>query len=316
MFRGVPEILQRHRRASRTLASGEVTPVDVVQLQELLDEMRAHVRSQAGHGDTHARALNLLERLSFIEQGDGWALRLTDSSNVPSDEKWSPEQARAKNHLNCTLLNNFQFGGTRWKLEKDRYHNRFHLIKDPPKSGIPKELLVVLDPVAYEWHRDFVARHVPRPKEVVFIQHSGYSILPWIRELLLLGTHVEWYAQSPGAAVNADQKGIVSGFLGHKSWFKESRGEENLQVYTSPAPFSVRGVKVDDRIVSVGWYTYHQVADQVTPESGIDIQGHERPSVVAYQGTPGFEELSLMFDRVLESLKKYRGASVMPYPAP
>jgi len=167
-------------------------------------------------------------------------------------------------------------------------------------------LSVKVDPMYDELQRLVKAR--PSTRQAVFIQHSGMTTLSLRRLLLQSGASVDLYVQHPDAACNKAQRGKVAYVAGdmrniHKDDVEGSKA--SLRVFYYMAPASIRAVLIDDELLAVGWYTYHQERAVITREDGINVQGDNRPLVIVSKGRPEFDPLVQMFNRVLADMKTY-----------
>ncbi|HEY1350270.1 MAG TPA: hypothetical protein VGF67_11670 [Ktedonobacteraceae bacterium] len=155
-------------------------------------------------------------------------------------------------------------------------------------------------------------------QEAVFLQYSCTTGLPALRILLRKGARVTLFIQHEDTA-----KKIGSRFQAERSkhTIRSLRSDlgnvlsepDALKIYTYRPPGSMSAIKIDERVLSMGWYTYEEKANgghEVYLHDTLELSGHGRAAVVAWAGAgagPGasgdFQRLCRTF-RILE--KNYR----------
>lgn len=128
------------------------------------------------------------------------------------------------------------------------------------------------------------------------IQYSGDMIRPIIAKLLAKNVKIEILLQHPQKALNLDQLLKMASF--HERVTTDFKNPKNLVIkyYTEPA--SVRGVKLDEKVLVVGWYTY-RVKSHTEPKSW--LYGHNN-AAVRIQPVSVSRDLTETFDDVFQSL--------------
>ena len=86
-----------------------------------------------------------------------------------------------------------------------------------------------------------------------------------------------------------------------------------LKVYKYRSPNSMSAVKIDQRVICMGWYTLEQEDDDSDQNENasttIELSGHDRAAVVALAGTDAFHALDKTFN-VLETNYRKRAELV------
>ncbi len=81
----------------------------------------------------------------------------------------------------------------------------------------------------------------------------------------------------------------------------------NLKIYKYRSIGSVSAIKIDNRILCMGWYTYTQ-ADQAinkgSPSDTIEILGHNVAAMIVWKGTIEFETLNKTFSMLEKNYRK------------
>jgi hypothetical protein len=149
-------------------------------------------------------------------------------------------------------------------------------------------------------------------REAVLLQYSCKTSLDLLRTLLSKGAKVTVFIQHEdtpakmGSQLQADR--IVDTTKNLRSDLGNSPLKlDKLKVYKYRAPSSVSGIKIDNRVLCMGWYTYEQVdraAYKSYASDTIEISGHDVAAVVAWRGTGEFEALDKTFSMLEKSYRK------------
>src|SRR5262249_53297296 len=74
---------------------------------------------------------------------------------------------------------------------------------------------------------------------------------------------------------------------------------------TFPAPASVAAVRIDQKVIAMGWYVYLHVdasnVRHVKAGDAVKIVAHDVPCIVARRGSAEFDILNRFFDRLIEN---------------
>lgn len=88
---------------------------------------------------------------------------------------------------------------------------------------------------------------------------------------------------------------------------KPDKLKDKLKVYKYRVLGSVSGIKIDDRVLCMGWYVYKHV-DQFTDTEmagdEVELLGHNIAALVVWKGTPEFEALNETFDMLEENYQR------------
>lgn len=144
---------------------------------------------------------------------------------------------------------------------------------------------------AYELLIRIIRRYGAR--EAVLIQYSCHSSLDLLRVLLRKGAKVTLFIQHEETATNLRSRfqahRIIDTTMNLRSELGDALLEpEQLEVYKYRVASSMSAVKIDNRVLYMGWYTYEQTTHPVHkafPEDTFELSGHDRAAVVAWEGT-------------------------------
>lgn len=139
--------------------------------------------------------------------------------------------------------------------------------------------------------RSFLA-HSSSPKEIKFIEYSGQSIKDLVLELDKKECRGTVLLRNPDCAYNEDQEKRIRTTLDEL----EVNDLKNIEIRFYSLPASIRGRVLDDKFISVGWYTYN------IKKNG--IWGHINCMINAYTSTEEGRHLLEMFNRAFNDLLK------------
>lgn len=95
-------------------------------------------------------------------------------------------------------------------------------------------------------------------------------------------------------------------------------GDYPLTVYKFRPPCSMAGMKFDDQLIYMGWYTY-EYSDmtnrfRVSHEEDVtQLYGHDKAALIAKKGYHGFNLLEKTFDSIIENYQREGNATrVLP----
>jgi hypothetical protein len=165
-------------------------------------------------------------------------------------------------------------------------------------------------------------------REAVLLQYSCHTSLPLLRKLLHKGARVTVFIQhedtvAPKKGQDEDiaipKEGQLRSELQAELIRDTTRNllsnlgdmheePDKLEVYKYRVPPSMSAVKIDNRVICMGWYTCEQKRrgdDKAHEDDTIDISGHDRPAMVVYKGTWEFQVLDKMFSRVEKNYREF-----------
>ena len=179
---------------------------------------------------------------------------------------------------------------------------------------------------------DFLISMIRRygAKEAVFIQYSCNTSMPVLRRLLRAGAEVTVFIQHEetatkiGSQFQADR--IISAARNLRSNLGDSLLDpQKLKVYKYRPPCSMSAIKIDNRVLYMGWYTYElkePSGEGDHPDDIIDFSGHDRAAIVAWQRADNsqasntleevndFQALAKTFNMLEQNYRKY--AEIVP----
>jgi len=134
------------------------------------------------------------------------------------------------------------------------------------------------------------------------IQYSGDKMRRVVENLLSKGARVELLLQHPSAVPNfpelrSFQREKIALF--NKTAKRDFRNHQNLIIRYYKEAASVRGVKLDDGFLSMGWYTYRSTSpSDKTPW----LYGHNNTTISVYLNRAETRDLAATFDDVFLAL--------------
>lgn len=149
-------------------------------------------------------------------------------------------------------------------------------------------------------------------KEAVFLQYSCRTCLDVVRTVLSKGAKVTVFIQHEdiaarvGSQYQADRIRVAT-----KALRTDLSGSllkpDKLKVYKYRALGSVSGIKIDDRVLCMGWYAYKHVdqsSDKSLASDAVEILGHNIAALVVWKGTGEFEALDKTFSMLEKNYQK------------
>ncbi len=151
-------------------------------------------------------------------------------------------------------------------------------------------------------------------KEAVFLQYSSKTCLDVVRVLVKRGAKVTIYIQHEDTAASIGSQAQVRRIVDTTEGLRGDLGAnllrlDKLKVYKYRTPGSVSGIRIDNRVLCMGWYTYESVAQtisRVSASDSVEVSGHDVAALVVWKGTSEFEALNKTFSKLEEN---YRGNS-------
>lgn len=132
------------------------------------------------------------------------------------------------------------------------------------------------------------------------IEYDGETVKPVIIELLRHRVEVHLLLQHPEYAVSNFQKTKILHQIAcrDRDFFEFG---ELLQIDYYKDVASLRGRSFDQKLISIGWYTYDRRVQHEDPE----VWGHTNPVITLQLGDNGHNYISQMFDTVFTNLQKH-----------
>lgn len=138
------------------------------------------------------------------------------------------------------------------------------------------------------------------------IQYSGDNAQRILRELLEKRVEVQLLLHHPGELLrdleeplNVYQLGKVQVFQRRMILSDSFLNKECLSIRYYKEPPSVRGIKFDDRFLSLGWYIHHE---RTKEPFSVWLYGHNNAAINLELDWPAGQDLGQTFDRTFESL--------------
>lgn len=150
-------------------------------------------------------------------------------------------------------------------------------------------------------------------KEAVFIQYSGQTSLDVLRTVLSNGARATVFLQHEdiaaklGSQLQSNRIRESSHGL-HIHLGRNLPQAENLKIYKYTTPGSVSAIKIDNRVLCMGWYTYEKVNHSNHKHYSNDevaISGHDVAALVVWRGTDEFEALDKTFSMLEINYRTY-----------
>jgi hypothetical protein len=137
------------------------------------------------------------------------------------------------------------------------------------------------------------------PRDADLIEFSGDNARQLLEQLATSGTNVRLLLKHPDSVGPAQRDKILSTYRYIKSYLFRNRPEAiSIRFYTIPA--TLRGRRLDSRLLNVGWYTPDLAAGGRM--SDWEIVGHLNPTVTSYLQTSEGYALNVMFSRTFDGL--------------
>src|SRR5690242_4559882 len=77
---------------------------------------------------------------------------------------------------------------------------------------------------------------------------------------------------------------------------------DKLKVYKYRTPSSVSGIRIDNRVLCMGWYIYESASQnnaRGAASDSVEISGHDVAALVVWKGTREFEALNKTFSSLV-----------------
>lgn len=148
------------------------------------------------------------------------------------------------------------------------------------------------------------------PRDADLIEYSGDTVRPLLERLATAGTQVRLLLKHPESVGIAQRDKILTTYRYIKEYqFKNNPDAIQIRFYKIPA--TLRGRRLDTRLLNVGWYT----PDVATGGrvSDWEVIGHLNPTITGYLQTNEGYALNLMFSRTFDGMWGTAEDSAMVY---
>lgn len=153
-------------------------------------------------------------------------------------------------------------------------------------------------------------------KEAVLIQYSCTTSLRVIRALLGQGARVTVYIQHEETASNVGSQFQANRIRETTNNLRSDLGKlaralakpGQLKVYKYRSPGSVSAIKIDNRVLCMGWYIYEKaenLAYSSYASDTIEISGHDVAAFVVWKDTEEYNELERTFSLLEKNYQKH-----------
>jgi hypothetical protein len=157
--------------------------------------------------------------------------------------------------------------------------------------------------------KEYVVQHGVR--EAVFLQYSCSTALDLLRVVVRAGAKVTLYLQSPstprklGSSYQHDRVRTTHAKL--PSELKDLQFEKNVRIYEYDPPASVSAVRIDDKLISVGWSITKNIESTSYAEypigDTVEMLAHNVPAILARRGSAEYDTLNTLFRDLCENFK-------------
>lgn len=164
---------------------------------------------------------------------------------------------------------------------------------------------------AYQFLCDWIDKY--GAKKAVLFQYSCNTSMGVVRALMRKGAQVTVYIQHEdtakqiGSAFQAER--IINRVRGLKGDLgKRLATPDNLKLYKYRSPASVSAIKIDDRVLCMGWYLYERQDQPHHPDFKNDtaeISAHDVAAIIAFAGTSEYNKLLKTFQTLEENFQKH-----------
>lgn len=157
--------------------------------------------------------------------------------------------------------------------------------------GSESGTIFVNQDAAARWLLEWIERE--RPGKADLLEYSSETVTPLLRELTRHACAIRLLVKDPKSAVTPQQQARIEQRIHDLCTvtFKNYARFE-LRVYDNPG--SLRGQSYDDRLLSIGWYTYSF--------DSVGVWGHTNPIIVVRVDSAQGRALYAMFRRTFEEL--------------
>jgi hypothetical protein len=137
------------------------------------------------------------------------------------------------------------------------------------------------------------------PMDADLIEYSGDTVRPLLEHLATAGTRVRLLLKHPDSVGSAQRDKILSTYRYIKEYQFRSNPDA-IQVRFYKVPATLRGRRLDTRLLNVGWYTPDIATGGRMSEW--EVIGHLNPTITSYLQTNEGYALNLMFSRTFDGM--------------
>ncbi|MGA7194603.1 MAG: hypothetical protein WBW94_13325 [Anaerolineales bacterium] len=157
-------------------------------------------------------------------------------------------------------------------------------------------------------------------KKAILIQYSGIMVEDIILALMERGVdEITLYVQSKATAkFSHSQLKRISAFSNLMSTEVALRHLDKLTIIDYDPPAAFRAIKLDDKVLAVGWYIYYYV-DRRNPverrQFGTDkikVRGHDQPGTIVFSGSKEYEVMNNLFQRLVKNFSDVKISKKKP----
>jgi hypothetical protein len=142
---------------------------------------------------------------------------------------------------------------------------------------------------AYDFLIDMIRKY--GAKKATLLQYSCTTSLSTLRRILRVGAEVTLFIQHEDTAAKIGSQLQANRIISTVRNLRSNLGDalsdpEKLKVFKYRPPCSMSAIKIDNRILYIGYYTYEskEATNQESyPSDTIDLSGHDRAAIVTWQ---------------------------------
>lgn len=164
---------------------------------------------------------------------------------------------------------------------------------------------------AYQFLCDWIDKY--GAKKAVLMQYSCNTSMSVVRTLMRKGAHVTVYIQHEKTAKQIGSEFQAERIASKAKSLKMDLGKrfsqlDNLKLYKYRSPASISAVKIDDRVLCMGWYLYEHQDQPDHPDFKNDtteISAHDVAASVVFEGTSEYNKFLKTFQTLEENFQKH-----------
>lgn len=160
---------------------------------------------------------------------------------------------------------------------------------------------------AYKFLEEYISTHYVN--EAILIQHTAITCQQLLKTLVRNGASVSIYIQHEETAVKTGMQRAVNAIEYMSQFLQSNTGEffnpgGKVKLYKYHVPASVHGIKLDEKVLSLGSYIYVTLDPSTPTDSARLLGGNDIPTAVVWHGTEEFELLNKLFIKIETSYQK------------
>jgi len=164
---------------------------------------------------------------------------------------------------------------------------------------------------------NYIEKEKNNVRKATLVQYSGQKVKEVLESLLLQGVDVILFLQSKATAnksskVQVNRINLFSDLVKTElDSIKAKKGSAKLKVYEYDPPASLRAIKIDDKVLAIGWYIYEYVDKgnlqdkQTYPDDDIKLYGHSIPGKLLFAGSQEYEIMNKLFQELISNFNKH-----------